>query len=234
MNFKIKMNQEKDLLLWKKNIFWFLNKNKKCWIILIILCLGSCSEQINKPENLIEIYTQDSLYVIRTILPERFDTIHSWVHFNDNRCSNLYKIRFDDSTIPIEQERGFYWDSNDSLYSRITFQHIENYECKIPENRSVENLQAYIETIIESEKIKDSELQIIEEAKLKNNNNLLMMKVRFVRQERYGDMYVEYIIFDIDSNPMTVKLECKNVNCEDFFLDINLFFETLVLKINEK
>lgn len=195
--------------------------------ILLLLTITSCNEFDKQKFEHIEVYTQDSLYVIKSIFPERFDTIHSWVHFNDNDCADILKIRFDNSHLPIEQEAGFYWFSNDSLISRITFEHIYSYNCKNRTKQNSKDLYDYAKLILEGQRYKDEELRIEEDGKIKTIGETKMILIKFIVREKYGDRYIGNIYFQYDLNPMVIRSECVNVDCEHFFEDIDKVFESV-------
>jgi hypothetical protein len=70
-----------------------------------------------------EINLIDSLGIIITNVPVRYDTLFSWVHYSDCNTCHVQKYRMQSKKTSILKESGLYWDEPKDSVDRFTISH---------------------------------------------------------------------------------------------------------------
>jgi hypothetical protein len=125
-------------------------------VFILLILLVSCSAE-NKEDY--RGYTKhtlqlvDSLGEIELMLPNYYDTLHSWIRYSDIRCGDMRNYRFQPSKYPMGQEKGELNDI-DSISDCLTISHYDYLDCR----RGVVfyrcdslNMVAKVDTIIQFE-----------------------------------------------------------------------------------
>ena len=186
-------------------------------LILLFAIIG-CKPQL---DNSVEtsFYSQDSLYKITFNKPIELDTFYNWKDQDDNACSDEHKYRFSKNEFPTQQETGFFWTSYaDSTY-RITFKHVEKFDCK--EEMDYEKWgtpKEYLNKIIE--RAKEDKMQIDTLfSKYENVNQRKYILCAYNLNEGYKNGYsTNYLkaITTVDSNLIVITADCRSKKCNGF------------------
>ncbi|MBL7733770.1 MAG: hypothetical protein JNM88_21545 [Chitinophagaceae bacterium] len=123
-----------------------MRKFKYLWVLFWILSCNSKDKEANTTESVSnsterKVLLDDSLGGFTLFIPDRYDTMFSWVHRSDcGAPCNTRKIRFQSTSLPIHKESGFIWtDFTDSI-DRLTISYPEEVRIrtKAPELGQIE------------------------------------------------------------------------------------------------
>lgn len=97
-------------------------------ILAVIVICYSCNNSTSVVQGSIdykkiEINLIDSLGIVITNVPARYDTFFSWVHYSDCNTCHIQKYRAQTKMTPILKESGFYWDEPNDSVDRLTISH---------------------------------------------------------------------------------------------------------------
>lgn len=198
----------------------------------ILLSLMSCENQLDHAVQT-TFFTQDSLYEITFTKPIKLDTFYSWMDYDDNACSDEHKYRFSKKNFPAQKETGFFWTSfADSTY-RLTFRHIEKYDCTTETgNVNWITSKEYLLGLVKGAHMQKERLDTIfsEDATINGRDFVV---AAYTRDENYKNGYVTHYIdafTTIDGNLIRITADCRTSDSKGFIDRMNNVIRTIQIK----
>ena len=203
---------------------------KYYFILLILFLLGfsSCSEFSNNSSTI--FYMQDSLYKVSFDKPIELDTFYDWKDEDDNACSDVHKYRFSKKNFPPQKETGFFGTSYaDSTY-RLTFEHVEEFDCKSNKNNRIfMSPDEYREALELKAKSDGKSININYIKELKINEKIFLLCAYQIDESYINKYLTHYLkgITMIDGNAIRITADCRTGDCNDFIESMENTFETI-------
>lgn len=176
--------------------------------------------------------TEGSKFIITLQVPLELDSFYTWVDWNDNNCGDTRKYRFSNSNYPIIKESGFFYKIwPDSSY-RLTFSHINKYDCKdvaIGKEIDLDIQEASMRDYAQ----KDSALfELFSKSRSEINGvkfTIFEFKTDVYPRQKYPSTFISADIF-IDSLEMHISYECAGNDCELFLPRMKKSLQTIKIE----
>ncbi|SKC84996.1 hypothetical protein SAMN05660236_4777 [Ohtaekwangia koreensis] len=194
-----------------------------CTVVVIISCENSKITD-SRPEI---FFLQDSLFRIEINVPMELDSFNTWVDYDDTSCGHLRKYRFSNSNYPIIQESGFiHKTSPDSSY-RLTFSHIDNYNCQ--DSTWKVDLKGVVKGLELRSKMDSVQFRLISLDKVEINKltfDILTFKTDLLPRQKYQSILI-WGFTKVNGIDLKVEYECANKNCDSFIDKMNESLKSL-------
>lgn len=190
-------------------------------IICLVVAISSCEKNKNTNLKSETFFTEDSLFRIELDVPLELDSFYTWIDYNDTSCGHRRKYRFSDSRYPIFKESGFFYLSYPDSTYRLTFSHIDKYDCQdtvweIDLNRLIAGWEC-------RSKIDSIEFNVISSERTEING-LTFSILTFITDAVPKGKYQSTLLWGftkINGIDLKVECECASKDCDSFIGKMN-------------
>ena len=202
---------------------------KTLLIICIIVAISSCETNKIADSRLETFFLQDSLFSIDISVPIELDSFYTWIDSDDISCGHLRKYRFSDSKYPIIKESGFIHKTFPDSSYRLTFSHIDKYDCQ--DSTWKVDLNELIKGYELKSKMDSVEFNVISSDKVEINGltfDILAFKTDLLPRQKYQSKLI-WGFTKIGGIDLKVECECAGKTCDSFVEKMSKSLKTMRL-----